>query len=154
MARKLVQKSISINASAERIWRVITEAQYNVVWLAALGRRKIAQTDWQEGSKAVFVDDDQTGLITRIRVARPFEKIRMQNVGMITNGAEDCESDDAVASRAFFEQYLLMPEDGSVRMHVEVTVEDDFYNDVSDCWAKALEIIKELAESQTPVGMR
>ncbi|MGX5852203.1 SRPBCC family protein [Dyadobacter jiangsuensis] len=150
MARKLVQKSISINASAERIWRVITEAQYNVVWLAALGRRKIAQTDWQKGSKAVFVDDDQTGLITRIRVARPFEKIRMQNVGMITNGVEDCESDEAVESREFFEQYLFTTDHDSVRMHVEVTVEDDFYNEVSDCWAKALEIIKELAESQSP----
>ncbi|MDR6804517.1 hypothetical protein J2Y45_001786 [Dyadobacter sp. BE34] len=153
MARKLVQKSISINASAERIWRVITEAQYNVVWLAALGRRKIAQTDWQEGSKAVFVDDAQTGLITRIRVARPFEKIRMQNVGMITNGVEDYESDDAKESREFFEQYLLTPEDGSVRMRVEVTVEDDFCNEVSACWANALEVIKELAESQAPDGM-
>ncbi len=153
MARKLVQKSISIQAPAERIWRVITDARCNSIWLAAFGKRSIAHTDWQEGSKAIFIDDSQTGLITRIREARPFEKIRMQNVGIITNGKEDYASDDALESREFFEQYLLTPEDGSVRMHVEVTVEDDFYNEVSDCWANALEMIKKLAESQASAGM-
>ena len=151
MARKLVQKSIAINASAEVIWRVITDAQYNSIWLAAFGKRNKVHTDWQEGSKAIFVDDDQTGLITRIIVARPFEKIRMQNVGMITNGAEDYDSNDAVESREFFEQYLFTPEDASVRMHVEVTVEDEFYKEVSDSWTNALGIIKELAESLTRV---
>lgn len=153
MPRALVQKSVSIQAPAERIWRVITDAQYNSIWLAAFGKRNIAHTDWQEASKAIFVDDSQTGLITRIREARPFEKIRMQNVGIITNGKEDYTSNDAVESREFFEQYLLTPEDGSVRMRVEVTVEDDFYDEVSDCWANALEIIKKLAESQAPAGM-
>lgn len=153
MARKLVQKSISIQAPAERIWRVITDAQYNSIWLTALGKRSIAHTDWQEGSKAIFVDGSQTGLITRIREVRPFEKIRMQNVGIITNGKEDYTSDAAVESREFFEQYLLTPENGSVRVHVEVTVEDDFYNEVSDCWVNALEMIKKLAESQAPAGM-
>ncbi|ACT91768.1 SRPBCC family protein [Dyadobacter fermentans] len=146
MSRKLVQKDIHIQASAEQIWRIITEDEHNVKWLAAFGEGNIAQTDWQEGSKARFTDDSNVGLIAVIRESRPFEKILIQNIGILTDGKEDYDSDEAIESQEFFEQYLLTPEDNGVRMQVQVNVEDEFYDEISDCWERALGIMKGQAE--------
>ena len=148
MARKLVQKSISIQATAEVIWQIITKDEYNVEWLAEFGEGNIAQTDWQEGSKAIFIDNSKVGLIAVIRESRPFEKILIQNIGLITDGKEDYESADAIESHEFFEQYFLIPEGDATRMSVEVNVEDGFYDEISDCWERALANIKLQAELQ------
>lgn len=148
MARKLVQNTISILAPAGVVWRIITGEEYNVRWLAAFGEGNVALTDWQEGSKAVFVDGSNSGLITRIKESRPFETILMQNIGIITDGKEDYESEEAIESQAFFERYLLTSEGDATRLSVEVVVEDDFFDKTSASWKKALATIKLQAESE------
>lgn len=152
MARKQVQKDIFIQASAGQIWRIITEDAFNVSWLAAFGNGNIANTDWKEGSEAIFIDGSKSGLIAVIRESRPFEKILIQNIGIISDGQKDYDSEEAVASQEFFERYLLTPEGNGTRMSVEVNVEDDFYDHTSDSWEKALEIIRLQAESLHQTG--
>jgi hypothetical protein len=92
MALQLVEKSIMINASTEKIWHTITRDECNSIWLSAFGKGTRAQADWHQGSIAIFIDKSQTGLITKIRESRPFEEILMQNIDMIKNGQEGMES--------------------------------------------------------------
>ncbi len=103
-----------------------------------------------EGSKAFFTDSFKTGLIATIRESRVFQKILIQNIGLINNGHEDYDSEEAIESREFYEQYLLEPEGNYTKMCVEVVVEYDFYKNVSTSWKEALKTIKMLAESKRP----
>ncbi|WP_229238687.1 DinB family protein [Dyadobacter sp. Leaf189] len=146
MNTKRIEESILIQAPDYRIWQVITDKRYNGDWLVVFGMGNIAESDWQEGSKALFMDESGNGLAGTIDVSRPFEEIRIVYNGIVTKGVEDYESDIAKQMRNFDEVYLLSRDGDSVRMRVFCDMDEVYFDDLTQAWKKALEKIKELAE--------
>lgn len=147
METKLIEKSILINAPAAKIWQVITEDQHNRIWLAAFGPGNTADTDWREGSKALFTDGSKSGLAGVIKVSRPFEQIIIAYTGIVTDGEEDYESDLAKQMAGFEEVYILQEEGNAVKMSISCDMDVEYFDDMSAAWDKALEKIKELTEN-------
>ncbi|WP_229206818.1 DinB family protein [Dyadobacter crusticola] len=146
MNTKRIEESILIQAPDYRIWQVITDKRYNGEWLVVFGMGNIAESDWQQGSKALFMDESGNGLAGTVDVSRPFEEIRIVYNGIVTKGVEDYESDIAKQMRNFDEVYLLSREGDSVRMRVFCDMDEVYFDDLTQAWKKALEKIKELAE--------
>jgi uncharacterized protein YndB with AHSA1/START domain len=147
METKLIEKSILIQAPAAKIWEVITEDRLNRIWLAEFGAGNIADTDWREGSKALFTDGSKSGLVGVIEVSRPFEQITIEYTGIVTDGVEDYDSEIAKQMIGYQETYILKEEEGGARMSMTCAMGVDYYDDMAAAWDKALDKIKELAEN-------
>jgi hypothetical protein len=148
MNTKLIEESILIQAPDYKIWQVITEDRYNRKWLVEFGAGNVADTNWLEGSKALFTDGSKSGLAGIIEVSRPFEEIKIAYTGIVADGVEDYQSAFAKEMQGFHEIYVLSKEAGAVRFRISCDMDEEYFDDMSEAWRRALQKIKDLAERQ------
>lgn len=143
---KTIKKSIDVNASKEKVWEVLTADNYTRIWYAEFHEGSHATTDWKQGSKASFTDNDGNGIIGVIAVSEPYKEIVIEYSGMIMNGKEDFESDFAKAIKGGRETYILTEKGGVTTLDTEAPMSDEMYDEMSGLWDKALAKFKKLAE--------
>ena len=145
---KLIEKSITIDAPAEKVWEVLFTQELNKIWFAEFSEGTQAYTDWQVGSKAVFKDDSGSGIVGRITVNKLHEEMVIEYDGMIMNGKEDFDSEDAKNMKGINETYKLVTDGPQTRLDVTVDMDPEYFEMMSDSWDRAMDIIKELAEKK------
>jgi hypothetical protein len=147
MEAQTIRKDVAINAPKEKVWTVLFRDEYTRQWYAAFSEGAYAQTDWQQGSKAVFTDSSNCGLIGTVVVNRPLEELSVEYTGVLVNGQEDYESNDARAVKGGRETYRLSSENGHTFLAIACDMGPDFFAPMAAAWDVALDKIKGLAES-------
>lgn len=145
---KTIKKSIEINATKEKVWQVLTEDKYTRVWYAEFHEGSHATTDWKQGSKATFTDNNDSGIVGFIAVSEPGKELVIEYTGMIMNGKEDLESDMAKQFKGARESYKLSEKDGVTTVDLAGDMNDEMYDMMSGLWEKAFAKFKELAETK------
>lgn len=148
MEKVLIKKSIDINAPRESIWHVLTNDSLLRDWYTAFQEGSYAETDWKEGSKVIFRDREGNGMIGKIAVNKPHEIISTEFQGMLVNGKEDTESQEANNIKGYFETYRISGTGNNNRLDIELDTSDEYADMFNNMWDKALQRIKELAENQ------
>ncbi|CAN5507420.1 hypothetical protein BH23BAC1_BH23BAC1_24520 [soil metagenome] len=143
-----IKKSIEIDAPKEKVWEVLQEDQYTRNWYAEFKEGSHAVTDWKEGSKALFLDNEGNGMIGRIITKKPFEIISIEYDGFIMGGVEDYESEGARATKGTKETYRLSGTNGKTKLDIESDMGKDWFDSMSEAWDRALEKIKELSRQK------
>ena len=138
--------SIGINAPSEKVWKTMLEDETYRKWTSAFSEGSYAQTDWKQGSKALFLDPQGNGMIGKIAVHRPNDYLEIQHLGMIKNGAEDFDSDEVKGWAGALETYQIQEADGVSTLTVESDINDDYKEMFEKIWPKALQKLKELSE--------
>jgi uncharacterized protein YndB with AHSA1/START domain len=146
MNKVIIQKSIDINAPAEQVWKVLTEDSLNRQWFAEFSEGTYADTDWKQGSKAVFVDATKCGIIGHIEETTAPEKLVVVYDGQVVNGEEDFTSEVAQQIKGGKESYYLAHNNGTTQLKIEQDSSDEYYDMMSGMWDKALQKIKKLSE--------
>lgn len=146
MSGPSVRKSIQVRASARRVWEVLLGEDYTSVWLGEFSPGSRAVTDWQPGSKAHFVDAEGCGLVSEITANEPFMRISMTHKGVLADGREEFESEDAKSWNGRVETYVLTENAGVTTLDIEQELPEAYEESISSMWDKALAKIKELAE--------
>lgn len=144
---KRIKKSILINAPKEKVWDVLFTDRYTRIWYAAFGEGAHAETDWQLGSKAVFSDESNCGLIGEIITNQINEKLSVEYTGVLMNEVEDYDSDMARQVKGGRETYHISEGDGVTYLEIESDMAPEYFEDMSGTWVKALEKVKALAEA-------
>jgi hypothetical protein len=106
------------------------------------------ESDWKEGSKILFLGPDKSGMTSIIASKKPNEFMSFKHMGIVSNGVEDTESDEAKKWRGT-EDYMLKEEGGKTELMINLEAGNmpaDFVDYFNEAWPKALNIIKELAE--------
>jgi len=147
MEKVLIKKSIDINAPREKIWHVLTDDALLRDWYNAFQAGSYAETDWKEGSKVIFRDSEGNGMIGKIAVNKPYEIISTEFQGMLVNGKEDTESQEANNIKGYFETYRISGTSNNNRLDIELDTSDEYADMFNNMWDKALQRIKELAEN-------
>ncbi|MCF0063096.1 DinB family protein [Dyadobacter chenwenxiniae] len=147
METKLIKKSIAILAPKENVWETIISNDKNKIWFNAFSEGTQAETDWQIGSKAVFTDDSKNGIIGKIAVKKPAEELIIEYTGVLNNGVESYDNEEAQSVKGFEEIYRLHEENGATQLDVQCDMGIEYYEMMSDAWDHALLIMKELAET-------
>jgi uncharacterized protein YndB with AHSA1/START domain len=88
---KTIKKTIGVHAPKAKVWDVLLQDQFTRIWYAEFSPGAYAETDWQLGSKAVFSDDSQDGLVGKIVANQPCELVSIAYEGLLLNGKEDYE---------------------------------------------------------------
>jgi uncharacterized protein YndB with AHSA1/START domain len=148
MQTKTIKKSVHINAPGEKVWKVLTDDQLTRAWYALFSEGIYADTDWKEGSKAVFMDKTHNGLISRVTSSKPNEVLAIEYTGIVTDGSEDYNSDLANAVKGGKEIYRLSHQNGHTDLSVECDLSEQMYDEMNRTWDKAIVKIRELAESR------
>jgi uncharacterized protein YndB with AHSA1/START domain len=138
--------STTIHAPKEKVWSVLWDKDSYPKWTSVFAEGSDAISDWQEGSKILFVSGTGEGMVSRIESKRPNEFMRFEHLGVIKNNVEDTESDAVKQWAGAKEAYTLSEENGNTLLSVDMDITPDFKDYFLSTWPKALEQVKQLAE--------
>lgn len=139
--------SENIHATPQRIWTVMLDDPTYRQWTAVFQEGSYAVTDWQEGSRTLFLDGKGNGMVSTIKTHRPNQFLSIEHLGTVKNGVEDVTSESVKAWAGAHENYSLTQENGACTLTVEMDVTGDMLGYFNDTWPKALAKLKEIAES-------
>lgn len=146
-----LRTSIVINAPVEKVWNTMLEKDTYEQWTKPFNPTSTFRGDWSEGSKMLFIGTDEQGkdaggMVSRIAENRPHEYISIEHLGIISNGVEDTESEEATKWAPAHENYAFTEKDGGTEVSIELDINEAEKEVFEEMWAKALAALKELAE--------
>lgn len=145
---KKIQFQLQINASRSRVWNTLWNDSTYPLWTSVFCEGTRAETDWQEGSKVLFVDGNGSGMSSKIARFIAHEFISFQHLGMVKEGIEDFATAEAQIWSGAFENYTLRENGAGTELTVDLDVDDSFESYFQETFPKALQRLKELAEVQ------
>jgi hypothetical protein len=138
--------SIHIKAPKERVWSVLFDDATYRQWTSVFTSGSYAETDWKEGSKALFLDGKGNGMVSRIAESRPVEFLSIEHLGIVKDGVEDTRSDAVKVWGGARENYTLTGNNGETELRIDMDSENEFRDYFSKTWPAALNKVKELSE--------
>lgn len=137
---------ITIDASAEKVWNILLGQDTYPAWTAVFSPSSQVQTDWQEGSRALFLDGSGNGMVSEIAVNRPNELMSIRHLGSVENGVESIGNEKSPWAGAM-ENYTLEQVGGKTCLLIDLDVTDEFVDYMDRTWLMALQKVKELSEA-------
>ena len=139
--------STSINAPKEKVWEILWNLDSYKAWTTAFCEGSQVKTDnWKEGSKVLFLDPKDSGMVSMVAVNKPNEYMSFQHLGEVKEGVEDTTSESAKAWAGSTENYTLKGENGTTTLSVDMDITPEFKEMFEKMWPNALEKVKALAE--------
>ena len=141
---------ITINAPREKVWDTLWNDDTYRAWTAPFAAGSTAKTDWKKGSKVLFLDGNNGGMVSTIVENRPNEYMSIKHLGIVKDGVEDYDSEESKKWGNGFENYTLKSVNGGTELLVEMTADsipEEYKDYFAQTWPKALNKLKELSES-------
>jgi len=137
---------ITINTPRENVWKVLWDDATYRQWTAVFHEGSYVETDWKEGSKALFLSPEGEGMVSTIAANKPNEFMSIKHLGTVKNGVEDLDSEETRKWSGAMENYTLKTVDGNTELTVETDITEEYKDYFQQTWPKALEKVKALAE--------
>jgi uncharacterized protein YndB with AHSA1/START domain len=144
------QFEISINAPRKKVWETLWGETTYPQWTAPFCEGSHAITDWQEGSKVLFTDGTDQGMVSLIARSIPYEYMSFNMLGEYLNGKEDYTSENAKKIAGGFENYTLTPDGDKTNLVVDLSgpnMDEGIMDYFMTTWPKALDALKATAEA-------
>src|SRR5437763_822485 len=117
-----IRFSTEIASPREKVWQVMLEDASYRQWSSAFQEGSYAVTDWKEGSKARFLTPSGNGMFSKIVTHRPNEFLSIMHLGIIKDGVEVTDSDEARDWAGARENYTLHESGNRLILAVEMDV--------------------------------
>jgi hypothetical protein len=151
-----LRKTVLINADRAKVWDVMLSDDTYRQWTSAFNPGSYFKGDWSQGSKILFLGPNpdgsgEGGMVSRIRENRPQEFISIEHLGILRNGVEDTESEEAKKWAPAYENYTFAEKNGGTELTIEMDIDAKERETFEKMWTDALARLKELAESPRPL---
>lgn len=140
--------NIVIDANREQVWNVLFGETTYPQWTSVFAEGSSVETDWQEGTKTLFLDGKGDGMVAVIEKNIPNEFLSIRHIGEIKDGVEDLDSENVQKWAGAHENYTLKELDGKTELLIDLDITEEFKDYFLDTWPKALKRVKELSERQ------
>ncbi|WP_345949936.1 SRPBCC domain-containing protein [Mucilaginibacter sp. PAMB04274] len=137
-----------IKAPRKTVWNILWSNETYPVWTSAFCEGSHALTDWQQGSKVLFLDGKGSGMVSTVAERREPEYMSFEHLGEVKDGVEDTESDKVKQWAGAHENYTLNEANGQTELVVEMDSDANFKDYFLKTWPPAMDKIKELAEAK------
>jgi hypothetical protein len=141
------QFNIAIDAPREKVWNLLWDNETYPVWTSVFSPGSRAETDWKEGSQVLFLGAENEGMISLIASKKPNEFMSFKHLGTVKNGVIDTDSKQTKEWAGALENYTLKTVNGKTELTVDMDITEEFKDYFQQTWPKALEKLKEMAES-------
>jgi hypothetical protein len=138
---------IIIDAPREVVWNILIGIDTYPVWTSVFCEGSKVETDWKVGSKALFLDGNNSGMVSVIAENNPYSFLSIKHIGEVKNGIEDTEGEQVKSWAGCHENYTLKDLHNSTLWIVEMDVTPEFAVYMKDLWPKAQQKVKEMAEA-------
>lgn len=136
-----------INASPEKVWQVLWGEDTYPQWTSVFSEGSHAVSDWQVGSKVLFLDGKGSGMVSRIAALKPQAYMSFEHLGEVKDGVEDTTSERVKQWAGAHENYTLTQTEGGTTLVVDIDLDGEFVNMFKEIFPKALAKVKEISES-------
>ena len=140
---------ITIDAPKEKVWYTLWNDTTYREWTAAFAEGSRAETDWKKGSKALFLDGKNSGMVSTIVENKPNEFMSIKHLGVVKDGVEDLTSAESRDWAGGLENYTLQTVQGKTELKIDMSakgIPPEFLDYFDKTWPRALKKLKELAE--------
>ena len=138
--------SINIKAPKEKVWSVLWDDATYRMWTSIFSEGSYAETDWKEGSKALFLTPKGEGMFSKIAKNKPNEFMSFQHLGVIKDGKEQPMDEETKKWSGAMENYTLQEVGDITKLMVDIDVSEDYLDYFNETFPKALEKVKDIAE--------
>ena len=145
------QFKTTINASREKVWQTLWNDETYRQWTSVFAKGSRAETDWKTGSKVLFLDGKNRGMVSMIAENTPNEVMSFRHLGVLKNGVEDMEEGRKKGWTGAIENYTLKTVNGKTELTIDQDVTREYGEHVLSMWPHALQRLKALAEG-TPIN--
>jgi hypothetical protein len=138
-----------IDAPREKVWEILWGKETYPQWTSAFAEGSGVQTDWNKGSRVLFVDGNGEGMVSEIADKIPNEFMSFKHLGVLSKGKEDYDSAKEKGWSGAIENYTLKTVNGKTELIIDQDIAEEYRDQFLEMWPKALEKLKKLAERQT-----
>lgn len=137
--------------SKEKVWRAMLDDDTYREWTKVFSGSSYYKGSWEKGSKILFLGTDpetgkEMGMVSRVADNKLYEFISLEHLGIIKDGVEDMESEEAKKWVPAYENYTFKEKNGCTEVLVETDVNDEHAEMFEKMWPDALKKLKEIAE--------
>jgi len=150
---KTYRYAIEIKASREKIWKILWDDATYPVWAASFHEGTHTVTDWQTGSRILFVDEKGNGAFAEIITNNPNETMVFRHQGWTGNfqplpaDMEFNVGGKIVKWSGGDETYRLFAHGDLTTLTVEMAGDfEEVEHHLNSTYPKALEKVRELSE--------
>lgn len=143
---KKLHSEIAVNAPVQKVWNTMLEDETYRQWTSAFTEGSHFKGSWEEGETILFLDPDNNGMVSVIDENRLHKFISIRHVGVIKDGVEDTESEEAKRWAPAYENYTFEEVNGRTKLSIDMDIEEEYKETFIELWEKALEKLKKLAE--------
>jgi hypothetical protein len=141
----------TINAPREKVWQTLWSDETYRQWTSAFAKGSRVETDWKTGSKVLFLDGKNRGMVSMIAENTPNEVMSFRHLGILKNGVENLEEGRRKGWSGAIENYTLKAVNGKTELIIDQDVTEEDGEHFISMWPTALERLKALAEG-TPIS--
>ncbi|MBO9682138.1 MAG: SRPBCC domain-containing protein [Flavisolibacter sp.] len=139
---------VLINTPAEKVWNILWGDESYPQWTSVFSESSRVETDWNEGSKALFLDGKGQGMVSIIAEKKQNQFMSFKHIGVVNNGVEELDSSKTKGWAGALENYTLKALEGKTELRVDIDTVEEYKDYFFETWPKALEKVKELAEQK------
>jgi hypothetical protein len=139
--------STDIKSPKDKVWSTLWDDKTYRSWTSAYSEGSYAVSDWNEGSKILFLSPEGEGMFSMIAKKTPNEYMSFKHLGVVKEGKEQPSDAETEKWAGAMENYTLKDIDGGTQLTVEMDITEDHATYFSEAFPKALNKVKELAEN-------
>ncbi len=139
--------SITINKPKDLVWKILWDAETYSNWTKVFSENSYAVSDWEEGSKILFLGEGGAGMYSEIAKKKTGEIMSFRHLGMLKAGEEIPSDTDKQEWAGAMENYYLKEENGNTILNVELDITKEYRSYFLETFPKALDVIKKLSEA-------
>lgn len=151
---KKVYFSTVINASKEKVWNALWDEENYKKWTSPFSEGSCAVSDWNEGSKILFLDGKGSGMYSIIHKKVSEEIMSFKHIGEVKAGVEQPLDEKTATWSGGLETYTLKETDCKTELNVELDVPADFMDYFTKTFPVALENVKKNAEGKPAITIQ
>lgn len=144
---KKLHFDVRIRASRNKVWDTMFEVESYKEWTQPLAEGSYYDGSWEEGAKIRFLTPTGDGMFSEIAASHAYQFISIRHLGILREGKEDTQSDEARSFVPVYENYRFEESDGLTHVKVDRDSIAAALDEMSSrTWPKALAKLKEICE--------
>lgn len=148
---KKLHYEIQIDVPAAEVYKTMLDSETYKIWTAEFGPTSRYEGSWDEGSKILFLADDEhgkvQGMVSRIRVNKPNEFLSIEHLGVVEDGVEKDADEKSNSFSGALEEYTFIQNESGTLLKVSIDTLTEWEKFFDDAWPRALHKLKTLSEN-------